>query len=102
MIPILSAPIRDWYCPNCTLRQRTREAKPHVRMHICPGTHYLTVGMLEVGTAGKVEAKLREDYVGDELVQMGPEDGKPYMNVTTTRDEGQDVVVFAPTARFGS
>lgn len=95
MIPILD-PVRDWYCPNCDAREQTREAQPHTRFHTCAGLHFLTAPMLEVGIAAKVEANLREDYVGDELVQM--HDGQPFMNVTTTRDDGQDVVVFPPTA----
>jgi hypothetical protein len=60
--------------------------------------------MVQKGTKAKVEARLRDDFVGSEVVQTSPEDGKPYMSVVTTRDEGQDAVVFAPlaTARSGA
>jgi predicted RNA-binding Zn-ribbon protein involved in translation (DUF1610 family) len=97
MIPILEPPISRWYCPNCGLRDATREARPHTRFHICPKLRGLTAPMLPEGTAAKVEAREREDYVGQEDVQTD-EDGRPVMSIVTTRDDGQDVVVFAPTA----
>jgi hypothetical protein len=50
-----------------------------------------------MGMSAKVEAKDREDYVGRELVQTD-EDGRPVMSVVTTRDNGQDAIVYAPTA----
>jgi hypothetical protein len=54
--------------------------------------------MLPAGTKAKVEAREREDYVNGDRVQLDPELGRPVMSVVTTRDEGQDVIVFAPTA----
>ena len=48
----------------------------------------------------KVEAREREDYVGHELVQTD-EAGRSVMSVVTTRDDGQDAIVFAPTAIGG-
>ena len=57
----------------------------------------LIAPMLEVGIAAKVERREREDYVGKELVRKDAE-GRPVMSVVTTRDEGQDTMVFAPTA----
>lgn len=98
MIPLLSTE-RRWYCPNCPLEEVTFEARPHSRFHTCPGLRGLTAPMLPVGTKAKVEARERDDYVGSEDVQLDPERGRPVMSVVTTRDEGQDVVVFAPTAR---
>jgi len=50
------------------------------------------------GTACKVEAVERGDYVGKELVQTDGR-GRPVMAVVTTRDDGQDCTVFAPTAQ---
>lgn len=98
MIPLLNAE-RLWYCPNCPATDRTTEFRPHTRFHTCPGLRGLTAPMLELGTKAKVEAREREDYVGDEDVQLDPERGRPVMSVVTTRDEGQDTIVFAPTAR---
>jgi hypothetical protein len=54
--------------------------------------------MVPAGTKAKVEAKEREDYVGKEEVQTDGE-GKPVMSIVTTRDEGQDCTVLAPTAQ---
>lgn len=96
MIPILD-PIRHWYCPNCHLEDTTKEARPHMRMHTCPKLRMLSAPMLAKGTAAKVEAHDREDYIGKEMVQKDAS-GRPIMSIVTTRDEGQDCMVFAPTA----
>ena len=87
----------EWYCPNCHLEDVTHEPRPHTRFHTCPALRGLTAPMLPKGVAAKVEAKEREDYVGKEMVQTD-ENGRPVMSVVTTRDNGQDVIVFAPTA----
>lgn len=97
---ILQPPIHNWYCPNCTLTQQTKEFRPHTRFHACVGLRGLTAPMLAVGTKAKVEARDREDYVGKDDVQTD-ENGRPVMSVVTTRDEGQDTIVFAPTAHIG-
>ena len=96
MIPLLD-PVRRWYCPNCGLTDMTREARPHTRFHTCPKLRGLTAPMLPVGVKAKVTAHEREDYVGTERVQTDTE-GRPVMAVVTTRDNGQDVAVFAPAA----
>lgn len=85
-----------WTCPNCSVEDVTIEPRPHVRFHICPGLRGLTAPMTKAGTKAKVELREREDYVGDEQVQLF--NGRPVMSIVTTRDDGQDVVVFAPTA----
>lgn len=98
MIPLLR-PVNRWYCPNCRKEDVTHEARPHSRMHICPTLRYLTAPMLPLGTAAKVELVEWGDYVGKEKVQRDPERGRPIQSITTTRDNGQDAVVFAPTAQ---
>lgn len=95
-LPILSREQR-WECPNCTTTDLTREAQPHTRMHSCRGLNGLTAPMVAAGTRCKVEAVEREDYVGRELVTVDG-DGRPVMAVVTTRDDGNDVAVFAPCA----
>lgn len=91
--------IVTFYCPNCGKEETIKvPAKPVSRMHVCPKLHMLSAPMLEAGIKAKVEARLRDDYVGKDIVQTAPEDGKPYMSVVTTRDNGNDVRVFAPTA----
>jgi hypothetical protein len=58
--------------------------------------------MLPAGTRAKVEAKVREDYVGEDKGKVLLDArGKPVMSVVTTRDKGQDVTVFAPMATAG-
>ena len=76
----------------------THEPRPHSRFHICPALRGLTAPMVPQGTNAKVELREREDYVNGENVQLDPEKGRPVMSVVTTRDDGQDVAVFAPTA----
>jgi hypothetical protein len=97
-VPILK-PEQHWECPNCELKQVTHESEPHTRMHACPGLRGLTAPMVEEGLRCKVEAKEREDYVGKEDVTYDG-DGRPVMAVETTREEGNDVAVFAPCANL--
>lgn len=99
MTPLLH-PEQHWTCPNCTLTEVTREATPHSRFHACRGLKGLTAPMVPAGTACKVEAVERGDYVGRELVQTDG-DGRPVMSVVTTRDDGTDLAVLAPTAQAG-
>ena len=89
----------EWYCPNCHLEDMTHEPRPHTRFHTCPALRGLTAPMLPKGVAAKVEAKDREDYEGDDTGHTTlDENGRPVMSVVTTRDNGQDAIVFAPTA----
>jgi hypothetical protein len=53
--------------------------------------------MIPAGIACKVEAVEREDYVGSDIPQVDGE-GRPVMALVTTRDDGQDCTVLAPTA----
>ena len=69
-------------------------------MHICRGLRGLEVPMVPAGTRCKVEAHDREDYVAGDWVQTDA-DGRPVMNVVTTRDDGQDCTVYAPCATAG-
>lgn len=99
---ILQPPEQHWVCPNCTLTQVTHLAEPHTRFHSCAGLKGLTAPMIPEGVNCKVEANEREDYLGTDLPQYDG-DGVPMMSVTTTRDDGTDCTVLAPTvrARFG-
>lgn len=96
MVPILESRT-DWYCPNCQVKDTTVVPQPHTRFHTCMGLRGLTAPLLRVGTKAKVEAHDREDYVANEIVQTD-DTGRPVMSVTTTRDDGEDVIVFAPTS----
>ena len=95
-VPLLS-PRRLWACPNCDHKSLTNEASPHTRFHACAGFGGFTMPMVEAGVRAKVELVEREDYVGREVVTL--HEGRPVMAAVTTRDEGQDVAVFAPKAR---
>lgn len=100
-VPLLAPPEQRWECPNCDLQDVTREARVHQRMHPCQGLAGLTVPMVPAGTKCKVEAVEREDFIGTERVQYAPGSGRPVMAAVTTRDDGQDCTVFAPTATTG-
>jgi hypothetical protein len=95
-VPLLR-PEQRWECPNCDLTQVTHESAPHTRFHACPGLRGLTAPMVPAGTRAKVEAVVRDDYVGREIVQYDGE-GVPVSFVVTTRDDGNDVAVLAPCA----
>ena len=99
MIPILATvPVKDWYCPQCGLTDQTNDPRIAVPLHPCPKLRGLMAPMLAAGTAGKIELREREDYVGDELVQLDPEQGRPVMSMVTTRDAGTDARIYVPTA----
>ena len=97
-VPLLAPPEHRWECPNCALQDVTRETRPHQRMHACRGLQGLTVPMVPAGTRCKIEAVEREDYVAGERVQLAPGTGRPIMAAVTTRDDGSDCTVYAPTA----
>lgn len=98
---LLETPVTRWECPNCDHTDTTRVAGPHSRFHPCRGLAGLTAPMIPAGTGAKVTAHEREDYIGAEDVQTDG-NGRPIMQVVTTRDEGTDVIVFAPTAHSRS
>ena len=88
---------RRWSCPNCDATHVTRETRPHTPFHPCRGLKGLSAPFVPAGTKAKVETVDRGDYVGNEQVQIDGE-GHPVMAVVTTRDDGQDCAVYAPTA----
>ena len=89
-----------WTCPNCTATAAT-VGQPN-RFHHCPGLGLITAPMVLAGTDCRVRAVLREDYVGDEIVQYDAW-GRPVMAVVTDRSDGSnDVAVLAPTARWSA
>lgn len=95
-VRIFERPATQWECPNCVATARTPWDVQN-RFHNCPGLAGLTAPMVRAGTRCKVEAVEREDYVGSEAVQLDG-NGRPVMSVVTTRDDGQDCTVYAPTA----
>jgi hypothetical protein len=88
---------RLWACPNCDHQHVTTEARPHSVMHNCRGLAGLSVPMVPAGTKCKVVAKEREDYLNGDLVTVDG-NGRPIMAAVTTRDDGEDVAVYAPCA----
>ena len=97
-VPLLQA-AQAWECPNCDLTDVTAPLPPgSSRYHTCAGLHGLNAPLVRAGTRCKVTAALREDYLnGDE--QARGDDGKPYMNVRTTYDDHDDLIVNAGLAR---
>lgn len=53
--------------------------------------------MVPEGTKCKVETVERGDYIKTDKVTVDG-DGRPIMSVVTTRENGQDCAVYAPTA----
>jgi hypothetical protein len=95
-IPILQPPEQRWECSNCDLQQVTRRSDVHTEFHHCAGLAGLWAPMVPAGTRTKVEVNEREDYIGRDLPQM--HQGRPVMNLVVTRDDGQDCIIYAPTA----
>lgn len=97
-VPLLyGRPVR-WACPNCDVTDVTYPLPPgQSQYHACAGLHGLNAPLVPEGTRARVTATEREDYLNGEVQQQG-DDGRAYMNVIVTRDDGQDCTVFAPTA----
>ena len=89
---------QGWDCPNCDVTDVTLPLPPgQSRYHACAGLHGLNAPLVRAGTRAKVEAEERADYLnGDE--QARGDDGKPYMAVRVTRDDGEDLTVNAGLA----
>jgi hypothetical protein len=98
-IPLLNTRPQEWYCPNCDVTDTTVPMPPGTsQYHTCAGLHGLSAPLIRAGLKVKVEATEREDYLNGDNQAAG-DDGRVYMNVTVTREDGTDVTVFAPTAR---
>lgn len=100
--PVILEAVYHWWCPACKLEQAVKGPKLQpgqfsTRMHSCPKMGMLSVPMLPQGTKAKLEAKEREDYVGKDKIRKDA-NGRAIMSVVTTRDDGQDTTVYAPTA----
>jgi hypothetical protein len=93
-IPLLRSE-QFWSCPNCTTEDRTTDPRANP-FHRCRGLAGLTAPLVPAGTRCKVTAHEREDFIGRELVPL--HEGRPVAQVRTERDDGQDCLVFAPTA----
>lgn len=90
-------PGQHWECPNCDVTAVTREARPHSQMHHCAGLAGLWAPMVPAGQRCKVAAAERQDYINGDIVRTDGE-GRPVMAVRTTRDDGEDLAVYAPCA----
>ena len=94
---LLEPPVTRWYCPACRATDVTTRAEFHQQFHTCPKFGMLTVPFVREGVRAKLVANIREDYIGDEVVRLDA-DGRPVTSIVTTRDEGTDCTVYAPTA----
>ena len=67
------------------------------QFHKCPGRAGMLAPLVPEGLSCKVEAEEREDYLNGEHAQLDA-NGRPIMAMVTTRDDGDDRIVFAATA----
>lgn len=95
-VPILR-PERRWECPNCDRTMVNRDGRKGTPYHACKGLRGLSAPFVPAGTKAKVETVERGDWVGKEQPQVDG-NGRPVMAIVTTRDEGQDCAVLAPSA----
>lgn len=111
MIVLLSAPVKQWECPSCGRQERRAvdlKLDGFVRSpsHACPKTGMITFyvevpeGANDLGGSFRHTIHEREDYIGDELVQLSTTTGRPVMAIHTERrdDSGFDTTVYAPCA----
>jgi hypothetical protein len=90
--------IRRWRCPECKQTDVTNDDGTGIRYHVCPKMRGLSVPYVLEGVSAKLVLNERQDYINGDMVRLDPERRRPVMNITTVRDDGQDLVVFAPTA----
>ncbi len=88
---------REWGCSRCTDTARTAAAQPGTPMHRCRGFSGMTVPFVEAGRRADVQLVPREDYVAGDMVQVDAE-GRVWAAARVTRDDGEDVAVYAPCA----
>ena len=86
---------QHWVCPNCPVTAVT-EGQPN-RFHHCPGLRGLQAPMVLEGVRCKIVVEERQDYIGREDVRLDST-GRPVMALRTVRNDGEDLLVFAPTA----
>jgi hypothetical protein len=99
-VPILQPRITHWECERCPALDQTRVAGPHTRFHRCSALGGAEVPMLERDSGSRLRLVEREDYVGEDRVQLI--NGRPVMAAVTDRPDGSnDAVVFAPAAALG-
>lgn len=88
---------KQWGCPHCSVSAVTPWDTPN-RFHFCPGLAGITAPMILTGSGAVTRVVVREDYVGQEIVQYD-DNGRPIGAVVTDRPDGSnDVAVLAPTA----
>lgn len=88
---------QPWECAHtlCPSWAVTHDARiPH---HQCRYGGGLMLPLVRAGRREDLRLIEREDWIGRELVQTGP-DGRPVMAAETRRDDGTDISVYAPTA----
>lgn len=94
--------IVDWTCPPCGLTDQSKVPVANIgggaaRLHPCRAFGGMLSPMVPTGTKVKITAHEREDYIGQDRVQLNAS-GRPIMSITVEREDGLDTVVFAPTA----
>lgn len=97
MTLLFQQPAKEWECKRCGGMAVTRRSDPHTQFHGCPQLGGFNSPMTLVGSGSRVRLVEREDYIGDEDVQLA--NGRPIMAaVTDHRDGSNDCAVYAPTA----
>lgn len=86
-------------CPECPSTLKLPGVGKSPVLHRCSGHGGMLLPMVPAGIKAKVTVVEREDYIGSERPRM--HEGRPIMAVTITREDGEDRVIFAPTAMGG-
>lgn len=90
---------RRWGCPNCDYTRVTHKSGRQAVVHRCRGLSGLIAPLVEDGVRAKVTAVERQDYIGENTVQVS-DAGRPIMAIVTEREDGQDCRVLAPLAEI--
>jgi len=96
---LLDAPVRDWHCPACDLRDRTQQPGVYTQFHNCPALGGIGIPLVEVRSHNhNADARQvlveREDYIGKSSAS-------PVAAVRTERGDGSnDCTVFPEPAKL--
>ena len=98
---LLDAPIKWWRCPSCPMVDKSQQAGPHTRMHICPALGNATIPLVEVASPDATP-DARHVFIEREDYAATP-DASRIAAISTRHGSGRiDCTVLAPTARMSS
>lgn len=91
---------RRWQCNSCGRLHVTKSStEVQTPMHQCAAMAGTWVPFVPAGTDAVIRVEERQDYIGKDTVFFDT-NGRPIMSVYTTREDGEDCHILAPTVNM--